>query len=217
MFRLDGEVFLLGTAIAAPSTQVCINKNGDDLRLIGGADPAAAAGSSRTAAPIAKLRSSASTGEASKLSAKAQHLLMTLTIRRLSVAHSKSLGNGDRMHRCQSHNGAFAATLVFGVAIVLFFEWHTDEPLVVLPVLLLACLIGGWAAPSRQVAVGVTLGASILCAHALSVATGTMAPAYQKQPPLPEDWLAMCLLVLPSMAAAWLGSRAAKLMAAYGN
>jgi hypothetical protein len=33
MFRFDGEVFLLGTAIAAPSTQV-INKNGDDLRLI---------------------------------------------------------------------------------------------------------------------------------------------------------------------------------------
>jgi hypothetical protein len=31
MFRLDGEVFLLGTAIAAPSTHE-INKNGDDLR-----------------------------------------------------------------------------------------------------------------------------------------------------------------------------------------
>jgi hypothetical protein len=33
MFRFDGEVFLLGTAIAAPSTHD-INKNGDDLRLI---------------------------------------------------------------------------------------------------------------------------------------------------------------------------------------
>jgi hypothetical protein len=55
MFRLDGEVFLLGTAIAAPSTQVCINKNCDDLRLISaGENPLVAAGSSRTAAPIAE-------------------------------------------------------------------------------------------------------------------------------------------------------------------
>jgi hypothetical protein len=33
MFRFDGEVFLFGTAIAAPSNQD-INKNCDDLRLI---------------------------------------------------------------------------------------------------------------------------------------------------------------------------------------
>jgi hypothetical protein len=58
MFRFDGEVFLLGTAIAAPSTQVCINKNCDDLRLISaGMNPRAAAGSSRTAARIAELGS----------------------------------------------------------------------------------------------------------------------------------------------------------------
>ena len=31
MFRFDGEVFLLGTAIPAPSTD---NKNCDDLRLV---------------------------------------------------------------------------------------------------------------------------------------------------------------------------------------
>jgi hypothetical protein len=33
MFRLDGEVFLLGTAIAAPSIgqSGSFNKNGDDL------------------------------------------------------------------------------------------------------------------------------------------------------------------------------------------
>jgi hypothetical protein len=35
MFRFDGEVFLLGTAIAAPSkASRCNNKNCDDLRLI---------------------------------------------------------------------------------------------------------------------------------------------------------------------------------------
>jgi hypothetical protein len=46
MFRLDGEVFLLGTAIPAPSNS---NKNCDDLRLVSAGCPAAAAGSSRTA------------------------------------------------------------------------------------------------------------------------------------------------------------------------
>jgi hypothetical protein len=33
MFRLDGEVFLLGTAIAAPYSVRETNKNCDDLRL----------------------------------------------------------------------------------------------------------------------------------------------------------------------------------------
>jgi hypothetical protein len=35
MFRFDGEVFLLGTAIAAPlNSSSVINKNCDDLRLV---------------------------------------------------------------------------------------------------------------------------------------------------------------------------------------
>jgi hypothetical protein len=54
MFRFDGEVFLLGTAIAAPSTEIettikiatiCASSQRDN--------PQAAAGSSRTGAPIA--------------------------------------------------------------------------------------------------------------------------------------------------------------------
>jgi hypothetical protein len=63
MFRLDGEVFLLGTAIAAPlNATVEINKNCDDLPLISaGWNPRAAAGSSRTAAPIANSSVEAST------------------------------------------------------------------------------------------------------------------------------------------------------------
>jgi hypothetical protein len=36
MFRLDGEVFLLGTAIPAPSIS---NKNCDDLRLVQAGSP----------------------------------------------------------------------------------------------------------------------------------------------------------------------------------
>jgi hypothetical protein len=41
MFRFDGEVFLLGTAIAAPSH--ANNKNCDDLRLISAECPAGGA------------------------------------------------------------------------------------------------------------------------------------------------------------------------------
>jgi hypothetical protein len=53
MFRLDGEVFLLGTAISAPSNS---NKNCDDLRLFSAGYPAAAAGSSRTARSYSEVR-----------------------------------------------------------------------------------------------------------------------------------------------------------------
>src|SRR5690242_12751471 len=54
MFRLDGEVFLFGTAIAAPLKSIkiatiCANSQQGPL----GDSPQAAAGSSRTAAPIA--------------------------------------------------------------------------------------------------------------------------------------------------------------------
>jgi hypothetical protein len=53
MFRLDGEVFLLGTAISAPSIS---NKNGDDLRLFLAGSPAAAAGSSQSARSYSEVR-----------------------------------------------------------------------------------------------------------------------------------------------------------------
>lgn len=116
------------------------------------------------------------------------------------------------MNRLQDNSAVVGATLAFGLAILLFFEWHTDEPLVVLPVLLLISFVAGWIAPTRAILVGLSLGAAILIAHALTTATGMMIPRYQKQPPSTGDWVAMTLLVIPAMLAAFGGSRAADLV-----
>ena len=103
------------------------------------------------------------------------------------------------------------APVAAGLCVLLFFEWHTDEPLVVLPVLLALSFAGGWIAPRRFVLSGLTFGLAILVAHALSDATGTMVPRYQKQPPTTGDWIAMSMLVLPAIGAAFAGARLSRL------
>lgn len=100
-----------------------------------------------------------------------------------------------------------AASMTIGVVVVLFFEWHTDEPLVVLPVLLIAAFATGLAAPRWFALSGAVLGWSILAAHLLSNTTGILIPRYQHQPPMAQDWIAMALLVVPAVAAAFAGSR----------
>ena len=115
------------------------------------------------------------------------------------------------MERLHDNLLAQLAAVAAGCCVVLFFEWHTDEPLVVLPVLLLASFVAGWAAPQRIVLAGLTIGLCILVAHALSSATGLMIPRYQKQPPSLGDWVTMALLILPSIAFAYAGSRVAVL------
>ena len=113
------------------------------------------------------------------------------------------------MELVEHEHAATTAAIAAGLTILLFFEWHTDEPLVVLPVLLLVSFAGGWIAPRRFVVVGLALGWAILAAHALSNATGLRVPQYQKAPPSRGDWMAMTLLVLPALAAAFGGSRLA--------
>ena len=117
------------------------------------------------------------------------------------------------MQLFQGSKLALVAGLAAGLWILLFFEWHTDEPLVVLPVLLFIAFIGGWVAPRSFVITGVSLGCAIFVAHALSSATGMMIPRYQKVPPSTGDWIAMALLVLPSLAAAFGGSMLGRLLA----
>jgi hypothetical protein len=85
----------------------------------------------------------------------------------------------------------FAATIFIAVSIILFFEWHTDEPLVVLPVMLLVTCVASAIMPTRYILVGLITGWAILCAHALS----------------------MSLLVVPSLLAAYAGSRVGRLLA----
>lgn len=111
------------------------------------------------------------------------------------------------MERMQDRNVLLAATLAVGVSIVLFFEWHTDEPLVVLPVLLLVSFVSAWIVAPRFIAVGLCLGSAIIIAHAISSATGFVVPRYQKQAPALGDWIVMSLLIIPSLLAAFGGSR----------
>lgn len=118
---------------------------------------------------------------------------------------------GAAMERLRDNSVIFVATLLIGLSIVLFFEWHTDEPLVVLPVLLLVSFASGWIAPTRVLAIGLCLGLAISIAHALSSATGLMIPRYQKQIPSVGDWVTMTALIIPSMLAAFGGSRLAKI------
>ena len=113
------------------------------------------------------------------------------------------------MDRTPPNRAVLPAVIAVGLAVLLFFEWHTDEVLVVLPVLLLLSFAGGWIAPRRFVVVGLAFGWAILAAHALSNATGLMVPQYQRSSPSAGDWAAMALLVLPALAAAFGGSRLA--------
>lgn len=100
-----------------------------------------------------------------------------------------------------------AAVLAIGLVVLLFFEWHTDEPLVVLPILLTACFAGGLLAPRFWLCAGIVLGWAILVAHALSNSTGVLIPLYQHRPATSGDYIAMTLLVLPAVASALAGSR----------
>jgi hypothetical protein len=99
------------------------------------------------------------------------------------------------------------ALVAAGLCVLLFFEWHTDEPLVVLPVLLVLSFAAGWIVPRSFVPFGLTFGWAIPAAHALSNATGMMVPRYQKEPPTTGDWIAMSMLVLPAIGAAFAGAR----------
>jgi hypothetical protein len=107
----------------------------------------------------------------------------------------------------------FGATICIAVSITLFFEWHTDEPLVVLPALLLVTSVAGAVMPRRFLLVGLISGWAILSAHALSTASGLMIPRYQKHAPILGDWIAMSLLVVPALLAAYAGSRVGRLFA----
>jgi hypothetical protein len=112
------------------------------------------------------------------------------------------------------HDAAMVCSTIFiALSVILFFEWHTDEPLIVLPVLLLVACGAGAILPKRFLMVGLVTGLAIVCAHALSGVSGLMVPRYQQHKPLPGDWLAMTLLLLPSVAAAFVGSRLARIFA----
>jgi hypothetical protein len=102
-----------------------------------------------------------------------------------------------------------AAAIATAVPSILFFEWHTDEPTVVLPVLVVVSFVAGLMVPPRFLLIGLCLGWSILVAHLLSALTGMLVPRYQTAAPSMGDWAVMTMLVVPALGAAFGGSRAA--------
>ena len=97
----------------------------------------------------------------------------------------------------------WTALLALGVAVALFFEWHTDEVTVVLAVMCVLAVVVGAARPRSSLLGGAVLGYSISVAHALSEATGTMRPRYVHSAPSSGDWIAMALAGTFVSAVAW--------------
>jgi hypothetical protein len=98
------------------------------------------------------------------------------------------------------------ALLAFAAAALLYVEWHTDEVMVVLALLLALAAALGRARPGAALATGIVLGAAIPLAHLASEASGRYPPGYQAAPPSPVDWAVMALLVVPALAAAYAGA-----------
>ena len=97
------------------------------------------------------------------------------------------------------------ALVAAAVAVALFLEWHTDEVTVVLAGMSLMAVALGALRPERSLIAGAVLGYSIIAAHAVTEATGTMRPAYMRGAVATGDWIAMAVLGLWIIALAWLG------------
>jgi hypothetical protein len=95
------------------------------------------------------------------------------------------------------------AALAAAVVAAIYVEWHTDEVTVVLAVLLLSGAALGAAKPSLAPVAGAVLGFSILAAHALTEAAGTLRPGYMHSAPAVGDWAAMALAGLAVTAVTW--------------
>lgn len=112
------------------------------------------------------------------------------------------------------NKGVHLVALALGLAALVYAEWHTDEVIVVLALLLALSAALGFLRPTAALVTGLVLGLAILVAHAGSFLTGLYSPAYQGFPPSGTDWLAMAGLVLPALAAAYAGAWTRRAMAA---
>ncbi|MEA3045004.1 MAG: hypothetical protein QOH47_2842 [Sphingomonadales bacterium] len=97
----------------------------------------------------------------------------------------------------------YVALLALAAAILLYAEWHTDEVMVVLALLVVLAAALGLARPAAALATGIVLGAAIPLAHLASALSGLYPPPYQVAPPSPADWAVMAFLLVPALAAAY--------------
>jgi hypothetical protein len=95
------------------------------------------------------------------------------------------------------------AALAVCVAVPLYVEWHTDEVTVVLAVLVLFAAVLGAARPPLAPVAGALLGFSVLAAHAVTEAAGTLRPRYLHSAIATGDWAAMALAGVAITAVAW--------------
>lgn len=100
----------------------------------------------------------------------------------------------------------YALLLLLGAAAILYFEWHTDEVTVVLALLLLVAAGLGFLRPGAALATGIVIGAAVPLAHLASTMTGRFIPVYQSTPPSGTDAIVMAALLIPALAAAFLGA-----------
>ena len=97
------------------------------------------------------------------------------------------------------------ALVAAAVALALFVEWHTDEVTVVLALMSVMAVGLGALRPDRPLIAGAILGYSIIIAHAVTEATGTIRPSYLHSTVATGDWIAMAVLGLWIIALAWFG------------
>ena len=96
--------------------------------------------------------------------------------------------------------------LAAATAVLLFFEWHTDESGFMFAVLLLIAGASGFLAPRHAIWSSLVIGAAIPLAHFASQMTGLMVPRYQHAAPTTADWIVMTALILVAGFAAQVGA-----------
>ena len=97
--------------------------------------------------------------------------------------------------------------LALGVAASIYVEWQTDEVTVVLALLLVCAAALGALRPTSAPIGGAILGFSILAAHAVTEAAGTLRPHYLHTPISAGDWAAMAVLGLVVTTVAWAAAK----------
>lgn len=96
--------------------------------------------------------------------------------------------------------------VLLGGALVLVVEWHTDEVMVTLAVLLLVAAGLGAARPGAAVYSGIAIGLVLSLAYLVVTLSGRFQPLYQVAPPSLIDVAILSALVLPAIAAALTGA-----------
>lgn len=99
-----------------------------------------------------------------------------------------------------------ALLVVLGGALILYVEWHTDEVMVTLAVLLLVAIGLGAARPRAAIYSGIAIGLVLSLAYLVVTLSGRFQPLYQVAPPSLTDVAILSALVLPAIAAAMIGA-----------